>query len=158
MKILIVSDSHRENSNLLKVLDKVKPDALIHCGDIEGSEYVVSTAAGCPVYMVSGNNDYFSDLPQEKEVTLEGVKIWIVHGHRQRCYMGVGLLVDEAAQKGADVVCYGHTHMPSVQCESGIWAVNPGSISYPRQQNRKPSYCIMEIKKDKSVSFDIKYL
>ena len=40
MKVLIVSDTHRHNENYLKVVEKVKPiDMLVHCGDIEGSEY-----------------------------------------------------------------------------------------------------------------------
>ena len=39
MKILIVSDTHGRDDNLVKVLKKVKPiDFLIHCGDVEGSE------------------------------------------------------------------------------------------------------------------------
>ena len=40
MKILIVSDTHRKNDNYIKALEKSAPvDMVIHCGDIEGSEY-----------------------------------------------------------------------------------------------------------------------
>ena len=68
MKVLIVSDTHRQNENFVQVVDREEPiDLLIHCGDIEGSEYLISQRAGCPVYMVAGNNDFFSDLPREKE-------------------------------------------------------------------------------------------
>ena len=50
MKILIVSDTHRHNENYLKVVEKVSPvDMVVHCGDIEGSEYLVAESAGCPV-------------------------------------------------------------------------------------------------------------
>ena len=60
MKVLIVSDTHRHNENYLKVVEKVKPiDMLVHCGDIEGSEYLIAESAGCPVQMVTGNNDFF---------------------------------------------------------------------------------------------------
>ena len=53
MKVLIVSDSHRHNENLLTVLEKTGPyDMMVHCGDVEGSEYTISEAAGCPVVMV----------------------------------------------------------------------------------------------------------
>ena len=66
MKILIVSDTHRRNDNYIKVLERVAPvDMVIHCGDIEGSEYLIAKSAGCPVQMVVGNNDFFSDLPRE---------------------------------------------------------------------------------------------
>ena len=46
MKILIVSDTHRHNENFLKVLEKTGPiDMLIHCGDVEGSEYLIARSA-----------------------------------------------------------------------------------------------------------------
>ena len=66
MKILVVSDTHGHEKNLMTVLNRVRPvDALIHCGDVEGGEDYIRAAAECPVYMVRGNNDYFSDLPRE---------------------------------------------------------------------------------------------
>ena len=56
MKILIVSDTHRNNRNFLKVVVKTAPlDMVIHCGDVEGSEVLISKAAECPVEMVQGN-------------------------------------------------------------------------------------------------------
>ena len=64
MKVLIVSDTHRKNDNYFKVLDIHKPDLVIHCGDVEGSEYALSEAAECPVQIVLGNNDFFSYLPR----------------------------------------------------------------------------------------------
>ena len=69
MKILIVSDTHKKNENYFKVLEMHHPDMVIHCGDAEGSEYALSAAAKCPVYIVLGNNDFFSDLP--REITLD---------------------------------------------------------------------------------------
>ncbi len=74
MKILIVSDTHRRDGNLTQVLDMVgQIDLLIHCGDVEGSEAFIKSIAGCPVHMVAGNNDFFTDLAQEEEfVTLLG--------------------------------------------------------------------------------------
>ena len=43
MKVLIVSDTHRRNENYIKVLEQVSPvDMVIHCGDIEGSEYLIA--------------------------------------------------------------------------------------------------------------------
>ena len=64
MKVLIVSDTHRKNDNYFKVLDIHKPDLVIHCGDVEGSEYALSEAAECPVQIVLGNIDFFSYLPR----------------------------------------------------------------------------------------------
>ena len=67
MKILIVSDTHGQEKNLEEVLEKESPiDALIHLGDLEGGEDFISTHVKCPVYLVSGNNDFFSQTDKEK--------------------------------------------------------------------------------------------
>ena len=71
-KVIVVSDTHRQNENYFKVLEMHKPDMVIHCGDVEGSEYALTEAADCPVHMVAGNNDFFSDLPKELELSVDG--------------------------------------------------------------------------------------
>ena len=158
-KVLIVSDTHRYNENFLKVLEIEKPiDMLIHCGDIEGCEYIYSQAAGCPVHMVTGNNDFFSDLPAEKEFTIGKNKVWLTHGHNYYVSVGNEFLKDEAKDRGVDIVMYGHIHRPVVDGSKGIWAINPGSLTYPRQEGRKPSYIIMEVDEKGEASFKVKYL
>lgn len=159
MKVLIVSDTHRKNENFLKVLERVVPiDMLVHCGDIEGSEYLISQAAGCPVEMVVGNNDFFSDLPREKEFYIGKYKVWLTHGHTYYVSMGNEYLKEEARARGADIVMYGHTHRPVVDIEGGLVAVNPGSLTYPRQEGRKPSFVIMELDRKGEAHFTINYL
>lgn len=157
MKVLIVSDTHRKNDNYFKVLTLHKPDLVIHCGDAEGSEYVLSEAADCPVQIVLGNNDFFSYLPRELDLKIEGLKVWVTHGHNYYVSMGNQILKQEAAARGADIVLYGHTHRPVVDRSSGVIAVNPGSLSYPRQDGRRPSYVIMETE-GKDARFAIEYL
>ena len=44
---------------------------------------------------------------------------------------------------------YGHTHTPVVEEENGILVINPGSLTFPRQQGRRPSYAVMEIEEEK---------
>ena len=53
---------------------------------------------------------------------------------------------------------YGHTHRPVVDIEDDIIAVNPGSLTYPRQDNRKPSYIIMDLDREGKAHFTINYL
>lgn len=157
MKILIVSDTHRKNENYFKLLRMYTPDLIIHCGDAEGSEYALTEAAGCPVQIVLGNNDFFSYLPKELELDLGGFKVWVTHGHNYYVSMGNETIKREAVARGMDIVLYGHTHKPVVDREGGVIAVNPGSLSYPRQDGRKPSYVIMEAE-DGKADFEIKYL
>ena len=80
-KVIVVSDTHRQNENYFKVLEMHKPDMVIHCGDVEGSEYALTEAADCPVHMVAGNNDFFSDLPKELELSVDGYQVLVTHGH-----------------------------------------------------------------------------
>lgn len=159
MKILIVSDTHRNNANFLKVVERTAPvDLVVHCGDVEGSEYVICEAAGCPVQMVQGNNDFFSDLPREKEFTIGRYKVWLTHGHNYYIAMNNEIIKEEARARKVDIVMCGHTHKPVVEIEHDITLVNPGSISYPRQDNRRPSYVIMDIDREGEAHYTINYL
>lgn len=159
MKILIVSDTHRYNANYLKVVEKTGPlDMVVHCGDVEGSELVISQAAGCPVEMVQGNNDFFSELPREKEFMIGQYKVWLTHGHNYYIAMNSDVIKQEAIMREVDIVMCGHTHKPVIDIGSSLTLINPGSISYPRQDNRKPSYIIMEIDGAGEAHYTINYL
>lgn len=159
MKVLIVSDTHRRNDNYIKVLERVSPvDLVVHCGDIEGSEYLIAESAGCPVQMVLGNNDFFSDLPREKEFHIGKYKVWLTHGHHYYVSMSNETIKEEARARGVDIVMYGHSHRPSVDIEPDIIAVNPGSLTYPRQEGKRPSYIIMDLDREGKAHFTINYI
>ena len=158
MKILLVSDTHKKNENYFFVVNKSNPDLVIHCGDGEGCEYALSQAADCPVEIVLGNNDFFSDLPRERILELEGYKVWVTHGHNYYVSMGRETIKREALIRGMDIVCFGHTHRPVVDRDHTVTAVNPGSLSYPRQEGKRPSYIIMHLEKGKEAAFEIFYL
>lgn len=158
MKVLIVSDTHRKNDTYFNVVKLHNPDLVIHCGDAEGAEYALTEAAGCPVHIVTGNNDFFSSLPRELEINVGKYRVWVTHGHNYLVSVGNERIKQEAVARGADIVCYGHTHRPVVDMDDEVIAVNPGSLSYPRQENRRPSYVIMEIDREEKAHFTIAYL
>lgn len=159
MRVLIVSDTHRHNDNYFRVLEREgQLDMVIHCGDAEGSEYLLQEAAGCPLHIVMGNNDFFSNLPREEELEIAGKKVLITHGHYYCVSNGYELLKDEGLARGFDIVMYGHTHRPVVDESDGIVVINPGSLTYPRQEGRRPSYIMMEINKKGDMDFVVKYL
>ena len=159
MKILIVSDTHRHNTNVLDVLEKVKPiDLLVHCGDIEGSEDIIAQAAGCPVQIVQGNNDFWSAMPREKEFLIGEYKVWLTHGHNYYVSMNYETIKQEARSRDVDIVMCGHTHKPVVDISPDLTLINPGSMSFPRQEGRKPSYIIMEIDKAGKAQYFIRYI
>lgn len=158
MKVIIVSDTHRKNENYFEVLKMHKPDLVIHCGDAEGSEYALTEAADCPVWIVLGNNDFFSQLPKELEFNIGRYKVWVTHGHNYCVSMGNETIKKEAQLKGVDIVMYGHTHRPVIDIDKEVIALNPGSLSYPRQEGHIPSYIIMELDAAGEAHFTIAYL
>ncbi len=159
MKVLIVSDTHRHNDNLLIALEKAgKIDMLIHCGDAEGTEEQIRELINCPMCIVAGNNDFFTRLQTEAFFELEGHKIMVTHGHYHHVSVGVEHLVRDAITRGADIVIYGHTHRPMMEIKNGVVVLNPGSISYPRQDGRIPTYMIMEIDKFGDIHYTLRYI
>lgn len=159
MKILIVSDSHGRFANLEKVIEKVGDiDLMLHLGDYESGEEYLKSLANCPVEIVAGNNDFFADVPKEKILVLGRHTILMTHGHRYSVNFGTGRIKDAASQQGADIVLFGHTHRPLVDLSTGVWAINPGSISQPRQENGKPSFILMDIDDKGMAHFAINYL
>lgn len=159
MKILVVSDTHGHTKNLEKILEKVgEIDLFIHCGDLEGNEDYIQALVEVPCYMVAGNNDWFSDLTREQEITVDDYRVWITHGNSYGVSMGTERLLEEAAARNVDVVMYGHTHKPLIEYRDNITILNPGSLSYPRQNGRKPSYLIMEIDREHEAHYTINYL
>ena len=159
MKILVVSDTHGHDENLMRALQRELPiDALIHCGDLEGSEEYIPEAVECPCYFVRGNNDFFSDLPTEEEFTLGNYRILVTHGHLYGVSMSTCVLEEEARSRQVQVVMFGHTHYPYLEELEDLTVLNPGSLSYPRQPGRKPSYLVMEIDEQGKAHYEHRYL
>jgi len=159
MRILIVSDTHKRHTNLEKVLKKIGHlDFMIHLGDVEGEEDYIKTMVDCPVEIIAGNNDFFSRLPKEREIWLGKYKVLLTHGHYYYVTVGTENLKRDAKARGMDIVMFGHTHRPCIEIEDGITAINPGSISFPRQEGRKPSYILMEIDKEGEAHYSLNYL
>ena len=96
MKVLIVSDTHGRDENLEHVVMNEAPfDMFVHCGDVEGREIFIEALVECPCCIVSGNNDFFSDLPREEEIELDGNKVLVTHGH----YYGVSMDISGVAEE-----------------------------------------------------------
>ena len=166
MRILIVSDTHRRDENLKKVIERTKPlDMLIHLGDAEGSEGVIATWVneGCRLEMILGNNDFFSNLDREKDLMIGRYRTLLTHGHYYNISVGSECLKQEARARGFDIVMYGHTHRPHYEVEKkegdkDLIIVNPGSLSYPRQDGHKPSFMLMELDAEGEAHFSLNFL
>ncbi len=159
MKILVVSDTHGRLAQFRRAVSIERPyDLLIHCGDVEGDEDEIQRISDTACFMVSGNNDFFTGLPSEMEFDLLGKKAFLTHGHHYYVYMSTEKLRREALSRSAALAFFGHTHKPLVTQEGGVTLINPGSLSFPRQEGRLPSYLTMEMEYDKEPRFSIKYM
>ena len=112
----------------------------------------------CPCCIVSGNNDFFSDLPREEEIEIDGNKVLVTHGHYYGVSMDISGVAEEAASRDCQAVFFGHTHKPVIEKIDGVLAINPGSLSYPRQHGRRPSYAVLETDSDGKMNVEIRYL
>lgn len=156
MKILVVSDTHGSQVYFYDLLEKLTDiNYVIHCGDVEGFDDEMEAACKVPFVAVAGNNDYFSQLPKVRVLELMGHKIFVAHGHQYRVSSGIARIMEEAESKGCDIVLYGHTHRPAYSDNGRVQAMNPGSLSYPRQASGLPSYGILELMDDGSAKLNI---
>lgn len=130
MKILVFSDSHRQFSGMYTAIEQYQPQQVIHLGDmISDAEEVARHYPKLPFCMVPGNCDgWMVSVPIKKQIVLEGASILLSHGHRWGVKTGYDAAIADARAVGADILLFGHTHVPLCQqMNDGLWILNPGS-------------------------------
>ena len=159
MKLMIASDLHGSaywTELLLRRCDEERPERLLLLGDLlyhgprndlpEGYDTkktaeLLNALLPAPL-CVRGNCDAevdqmvlsFPMLTKFAAVTAEGRTLYLTHGHH----------MDEAVRtvlKG-DAVLYGHTHLPDFSERDGVFFINPGSVSLPKD-NTSHSYLVL---------------
>ena len=158
MKVLLVSDTHGKDYYLEEALEIEKPDFLCHMGDLEGSEDYIRLVAKCPLAMVAGNNDFWSDLNPEVAFDLAGHRIFMTHGHLYSVHSDLERLKSAGYRKGANIILFGHIHRPVLEIQGDVVVANPGSLTYPRQEKRRPSYMVMDLERGKVPKIELKFL
>lgn len=148
-KILVMSDTHA-NRDLIRaaVLRYEKEaDIIIHLGDYAGDAGYLKTLTKKKIYSIKGNCDVSSAARKEILLRAGGIKLLALHGHDQGVKHGLDGLAGYAANKGADLVLFGHTHVPCEECRGGALLYNPGSLGEPR--GRKPSVGLVTVDEGK---------
>lgn len=145
MRILVISDSHGNLGVIDKILELHQDVSHVfflgdNVSDIENFELLYSNKK---FYIVSGNCDYISNKPYVNCENICGKKILYTHGHTFNVKFGIGNLLNEGKKNKYDIILYGHTHVSQILYEDGIYIVNPGSCSRPRDFNR--SYAVIDI-------------
>ena len=132
LRLLVLSDSHRDYFSLERAVRLHREaDAVFFLGDGEDdflSPSMQQLLTDKKVTAVCGNCDFYSTLPKEELVLLGGKRIFALHGHTRFVKQGFQMLEEEAARQHADLVLYGHTHIPRMAYKDGIYYLCPGSI------------------------------
>lgn len=159
MKIIVISDTHGDELAIREVLSlHPRYDALVFLGD--GLRDISRVDAG-GIVAVRGNCDFFSTdkalfAPTEQTVTFDGVRLLLMHGHESGVKSGIERACARAVAAGADVLLFGHTHVPlqkyfpegsefcGTASNKALYAFNPGSLGRPTEGY--PSFGVIEIR------------
>ncbi len=120
-------------------------ELILHAGDVGGDDVLDELATIAPVEAVYGNTDApgHPRLAQAIVRSVGGVRIHVSHGHELGSPTPARLL----AAYPADVLVYGHTHLPLVSRAEGRLVVNPGAAG-PRRFHIQPSIALLDIDGD----------
>ncbi|USG64175.1 metallophosphoesterase [Brevibacillus ruminantium] len=155
MGILILSDTHGLVGEVKEVVERHKAEAVFHCGD-----YCVDHTREpfSQMLLVKGNCDFSSDVPTERQTAWKGLNILQTHGHLYNVKNSLLRLHYRAEETGANVVLFGHSHMPGCAVERDILFLNPGSLQLPRGYDLPTYVCLEHLgEKEGKISLQVTY-
>ncbi|HET9992177.1 MAG TPA: metallophosphoesterase family protein [Kofleriaceae bacterium] len=133
-RIAVVADTHSTpHEGTAKALAAIAPDAIFHAGDIGDLEVLERLREIAPLYAIRGNIDTRADaLPDILVVDApNNLRVMIVHigvyGPKLRAEVA-----SRARTERANLVVCGHSHVPFIGIDKGIYVFNPGSCG-PRR-------------------------
>jgi putative phosphoesterase len=118
-------------------------DLILHAGDVCTADVLDELAGFAPVRVVLGNNDRPDvaawGAPETLELDLAGVRVAMVHDSGPAAGRMARL---RRRFPRADLVVFGHSHIPFDQTEGGLRIFNPGS---PTDKRRQPHRTLGEL-------------
>lgn len=156
LRIAVLSDSHGNTGAVFKAL-KAQPTAkhVFFLGDcVADIESAKETFPDKTFHVVSGNCDYYSFVPSTALENLNGTLIFYSHGHPYYVKQSTVPFMQAAERRGAKIALFGHTHVPLIKYENGLYLVNPGSLSLSRGGGE--SYAVIDIEENGIMPFIVK--
>lgn len=131
MLIAVVSDTHNNRSSIKILKNRISSaDILLFLGDGENDLKEITEDFNGVVYAVSGNCDMSNKNPEERLIEIEGKKILMCHGHRYNVKYNYNNIYYKGREVGADIVLFGHSHLPIIEELGDMILMNPGSASH----------------------------
>lgn len=139
-RFAVVADTHsKPHHATLERLQELKPDAILHAGDIGELTVLDGLAEVAPVFAVRGNIDaHVSEVPDALIIELmngDALKLRVLLLHI--AVYGTKLRAEVArlaSKERASLVVCGHSHVPFIGRDRGLSVFNPGSIGPRRFQ------------------------
>ena len=150
MRIIIVSDTHRQFFPLLNLIESHLSDVdhFIHLGDgLQEFEDVENLYPEKHFYSVPGNCDFGYNDPYINFLTLtengKSYKIMYTHGHALSVKYSLDPALKIAEETSSHILLYGHTHQNFTDYKNNVYILNPGSLCLPR--NSFKSYGVLDL-------------
>ena len=137
MRILVASDTHGRCDALRRALEQ-QPQArhIVFLGDcLRDAQAVSPDFDDRQWHLVRGNNDWWSgqdSAPDADLLCVNGCRLFLTHGHLYRVKWGLEDAMQAARERQAQVLLFGHTHVPLVDYQDGLHLLNPGSLGAGR--------------------------
>lgn len=146
MRIVVFSDSHGLWQPMQRVIEQQKEAKLfIHLGDgLTEFKEIMAQYPNREYWCVRGNCDFSAQEELTVSSWVKDVKLLLTHGHHWSVKVGLEELKEEARQRQAKILLYGHSHVAQASYEDGLYILNPGSISRPKDSGR-PSYGTIDL-------------
>lgn len=160
MRLLIISDTHGHTDALQALLKRYAREvqAVCHLGDHDYDLLQYASGGRVPFYTVAGNCDDESLSRRERILILNERRIFMAHGHTYGVKSGMQRLFTRARECAADICLFGHTHQSAAYYQQGIFFMNPGSLTEPRD-TKPPSYAFLDINDtDSTITGEILFL
>lgn len=148
MRILIISDSHK-NYRIIEKIIREQPDAkhIFFLGDnVTDIEDFVFEYTDRTFHIVSGNCDFFSTYLSCDLAKIGNTNILFSHGHQFGVKGSTSHILSAAKERNCKIALFGHTHIPHISYEEGVYIVNPGSCSASRQGPN--TYAVIDIEEN----------
>ncbi len=113
MRVVVVSDTHRDFRTLYRIVEKHREEAalFLHLGDGEQEvEDLRLLHPELPLLAVRGNCDGSAEEPGSRVASAGSTRIYMAHGHDLGVRSSTSLLVRMARENGCRIALYGHTH------------------------------------------------
>lgn len=149
MKIGVISDTHGNIDRVVKQLELLDIDFVLHLGDNSEDAIIIENKLNKEVIAVRGNCDlYDRKNPLERIIEIENKKIFMTHGHKYNVKREMETLYYRGKELEVDIVLFGHTHIPYLNKGKNIKIFNPGSTLLPRG-NSRASIGVMDFESDR---------